>query len=133
MARQENLQARLSGTPASIKAYLIVTASNLIYDRHRRSVTRQASCHEDIEKVTVIDRRPTPEQATVIQQTLSAVHAVLENLDPKCGQAFRMSRFHDMSYQEIAQQLDVSVSMIEKYVAKALLAVRAQIDFEALP
>ena len=30
MARQENLQARLSGTPASIKAYLIVTASNLI-------------------------------------------------------------------------------------------------------
>lgn len=133
VARQENLQARLSGTPASIKAYLIVIASNLIYDRHRRSVSRQSRCHEDIEKVTVVDRRPTPEQDTVIQQTLSAVHAVLADLDPKCSQAFRMSRFDDMSYQEIALKLDVSVSMIEKYVAKALLAVRAHIEFEAQP
>ena len=130
LTRQDDLETRLSYGPAKTKAYLLIIASNLIHDMHRRSATHQKDCHDSSEGVTLIDRLPTPEKAVQTRQTLEAVKAVLDKLDPKCRRAFTMSRFQNMGYQEIAHQMNLSVSMIEKYVAKALIALRTQVDFE---
>ncbi|HEY8051449.1 MAG: RNA polymerase sigma factor [Steroidobacterales bacterium] len=49
---------------------------------------------------------------------------VLAQLPPKCQAAVHMKYRHDLSYEEIAGHLGVSVHMVEKYLAQALAHCR---------
>lgn len=126
LAQQDDIEQKLSFGPAKIRAYLMVIASNLVRDAHRRSVSRKESFHNSMETVALADQRPSPEKATETRQTLAAIDTVMKTLDPKCRKAFTMSRIQNISYKEIAHQMNVSTSMIEKHIAKALVAIRTQ-------
>ncbi len=126
LAQQDDIETKLSFGPAKIRAYLMVIASNLVRDAHRRSVTRKENFHSSAETVMLVDRRPSPEREAETRQTLAAIGTVMKTLDPKCRKAFTMSRIQNISYREIAHQMNVSTSMIEKYIAKALVAIRTQ-------
>lgn len=126
LSQQEDIEAKLSFGSAKIRAYLMVIASNLVRDAHRRSVTRKEVLHTSYETEVLTDRRPTPDKVVETRQTLAAINTVMKDMDPKCRKAFTMSRIHNVSYKEIAHQMNVSTSMIEKYIAKALVAIRKQ-------
>jgi len=127
LAQQKDIETKLSFGSAKIRAYLMVIASNLVRDAHRRSVTRKEIFHTSHETEVLADRRPSPEKAAETRQTLAAIASVMKNMDPKCRKAFTMSRIQNISYKEIAHQMNVSTSMIEKYIAKALVAIRKQV------
>ena len=126
LAQQKDIETKLSFGSAKIRAYLMVIASNLVRDAHRRSVTRKEIFHTSHETEVLADRRPTPEKSAETRQTLAAIETVMKSMDPKCRKAFTMSRIQNISYKEIAHQMNVSTSMIEKYIAKALVAIRKQ-------
>lgn len=126
LSQQEDIEAKLSFGSAKIRAYLMVIASNLVRDAHRRSVTRKEVFHTSYETEVLADRRPAPDKAAETRQTLAAINTVMKDMDPKCRKAFTMSRIQNISYKEIAHQMNVSTSMIEKYIAKALVAIRKQ-------
>ncbi len=44
----------------------------------------------------------------------------IDKLPPKCRAAFILSRFEDMSYKEIAAEMNISVKTVEKHISKAL-------------
>lgn len=44
----------------------------------------------------------------------------IDKLPPKCRMAFVLSRFEDMSYKEIAEEMNISVKTVEKHISKAL-------------
>jgi RNA polymerase sigma-70 factor (ECF subfamily) len=75
---------------------------------------------------------PTPERQLLTEQQLARLTEVIQCLPPKCQQAFVLSRFHDMSYQEIADRLRISVKMVEKHVAHALSICRREVGYERL-
>ena len=54
------------------------------------------------------------------RNTLHIIERALYDLPPKCRQAFYMHRSRGYTYPEIARQLDVSTSMVEKYITQAL-------------
>ena len=54
--------------------------------------------------------------------------AAIENLPEKVRRAFIMNRFQEMSYREIADELGVSVSSVEKYMITALKTLRAAVN-----
>jgi RNA polymerase sigma factor (sigma-70 family) len=56
------------------------------------------------------------------------VRAALEELAPKCREVFVLHRFESLSYPQIAAELDLSVSMIEKYVSQALAHMRQRLS-----
>jgi RNA polymerase sigma factor (sigma-70 family) len=58
------------------------------------------------------------------QDRLKRVNVALAALPPKPRRAFVLSRKQSCSYAEIARQLDVSVSMIEKHISMALGQLR---------
>ena len=126
LAQQDDIENKLSFGPAKIRAYLMVIASNLVRDAHRRSITRKESLHNSAETIALTDRRPSPEKAAETKQTLAKLDAVMKALEPKCRMAFTMSRIQNISYKEIAHQMNVSTSMVEKYIAKALVAIRTE-------
>jgi RNA polymerase sigma factor (sigma-70 family) len=49
------------------------------------------------------------------------IDLMLDGLKPRFKQAFLMSRLEGTSYQLIAKQLNVSLSSVEKYMAKAMM------------
>ena len=46
---------------------------------------------------------------------------MLDGLKPKVRQVFLMSRLDGLTYLAIAEQLAISLSSVEKYMAKAML------------
>jgi RNA polymerase sigma-70 factor (ECF subfamily) len=53
-----------------------------------------------------------------------AVAAALDKLPPQCRKIFELSRFEELKYREIAEQLDLSVKTVEVQMGKALRLLR---------
>ncbi len=55
------------------------------------------------------------------------VHAAIDRLPEQCRLIFRLSRFEDLSYREIAEQLELSPKTIENQIGKALRILREEL------
>ena len=60
------------------------------------------------------------QQAAISRQQLVLLETALAELPPKRRAALVLYRFDNLSHAEIAQQLGISVSMVEKHVRLAL-------------
>ncbi len=56
----------------------------------------------------------------IYEELQSQVNAILSTLPAKCREVFVLSRFKKMKNKEIAEHLNISVSMVEKHIRKAL-------------
>lgn len=66
--------------------------------------------------------------AQIIGSELEArVEAAIAQLPAQCQLIFRMSRFEELRYQEIADQLNLSVKTVENQIGKALKLLRAEL------
>jgi len=61
---------------------------------------------------------------TELQQAISIA---LEGLPPQCRRVFEMSRTEQLSYQEIAIQLNISTNTVENHISKALKLLRIEL------
>ena len=55
------------------------------------------------------------------------IDAALLVLPEQCGKIFRMSRFEDLKYQEIADKLGLSIKTVENQMGKALRILREEL------
>ena len=63
----------------------------------------------------------------------TAIDKALAALPPQCKRVFEMSRIEQLSYSEIATQLDISTNTVENHISKALKLLRIELkDFLAL-
>jgi RNA polymerase sigma-70 factor (ECF subfamily) len=109
------------------KAFLFKVANNVARNaaKHRRRGVEDDAV--DIEDIEVNDEGPSPYRRLKAEQELAIVRAALEELAPKCREVFVLNRFEHLSYPEIAAELDLSVSMVEKYVSQALSHLRKKV------
>lgn len=56
------------------------------------------------------------------------IHAAIDKLPERCRIVFSLSRFEEMSYQEIAQQLEISPKTVENQISKALRLLRKALE-----
>ena len=66
------------------------------------------------------DDSNSPERKNESQQLLDKMTASIKSLPLKCRQAFILYKFKGMAYADIANSLDVSESMVRKYVLRAV-------------
>lgn len=70
---------------------------------------------------------------TVIKNELEEkIKDAIEKLPEQCKIIFRMSRFDELKYNEIAEQLDISPKTVENQIGKALKILRTELA-EYLP
>jgi RNA polymerase sigma-70 factor (ECF subfamily) len=55
------------------------------------------------------------------------VRAAINTLPPKCRTVFQLSRFEELTYQEIADQLGISIKTVENQMGKALRLLRERL------
>lgn len=118
LARQPNV-----ATIRSAQAFVFATATNLLRDGFRRRRTRGAQCSIEAGGVQVLAEGVDPERAAECSQHLRAVREVIGSLKPATRHVFLGHRMRGQSYAELAHELGVSVSMIEKHMICAIAAL----------
>ena len=103
------------------EAFLMRTALNLSIDAHRTRVTRGEEVLLD--EVVLIDATPSADAIVLGRERMARMSVCLGRLNEKTRVIFLAHRVDGMSYHEIAQAHHLSISTVEKHVAKALLQV----------
>ena len=63
---------------------------------------------------------PDADAAITGQQRLAALKARLESLSPKAREAFIRHKFDGLSYQQVADEMGISIGTVGKHIGKAL-------------
>ena len=111
------------------RALLYHTARNLLIDQHRRATLRQ---HEALDALPdtahpAAPRHLQPEQALESRQDWQACVAAIDALPPRCRDAFVLHIFEELPHAQIAARMGISVSMVEKHIARGMLSYQAQL------
>ena len=69
----------------------------------------------------------SPEQIVSSREKLARIMRVVDALPEKCRQAFLLHRHSGLSYTQIAAEMGVSVSSVEKYILEALKHCRQKL------
>jgi len=69
----------------------------------------------------------TPLDKMVTEEMQSRISHLINTLPEQCRKAFMMSRMDDMTYDEIAAQMDISVNTVKYHIKTALQKLRAEI------
>lgn len=102
------------------RALFFTTAKNIVIDHYRRN-KKLALCDET-ELMAPCDFEPEAKLAS--QQQLDLLYTCIDQLPQKTKQAFVLYKFKNLSYQQVAEQMAISVSMVEKHLAVAMVACR---------
>lgn len=121
------LQLDEPGAVSFLRSLLFKIAANLAVDhiRHEQTVRRYAQESGFLDELTL---PPTPERAAHSEQELQLLGRLVDELPPKCRQAFLLHRFQGLDFPEIARRMGLGERMVRTYVVRALLYCRAGLD-----
>jgi len=114
----------------SIAAYLYRAVHNesLNHLKHLK-VKSNHQMHVAYSMKNVVESASKTLQAKELEKK---IHAALNELPEQCRTVFQMSRFEEMKYREIADQLNISIKTVENQMGKALKILRVKLE-EFLP
>jgi RNA polymerase sigma-70 factor (ECF subfamily) len=109
----------------SFKAYLfrMVRNSCLNVIKHEK-VKKQHVAHEMA--VAEVSYNSVAEKVSANELSLKITEA-MKALPEQCRMVFQLSRFEELKYQEIADQLNISIKTVENHMGKALKIMREQL------
>ena len=110
------------------RAWLHRVARNLSIDLYRRQqvVTMEAMPEEEYHAIA--DPLSGPERTFGARQDLQILDAALRELPVQTQQAFRLYRLGGMTINEVAGELDISISHCWKLIQKAYLHLRTRLN-----
>lgn len=113
------------------RAFLFKIAHRVLIDHWRASSQQRQLCDNDIDEIQVQASAPAegePHALLEQQQRLRRLEEALETLSPRRREAFLLHRFDGLSQTEVAERMGISVSMVEKHIAGALLHCKRHVD-----
>lgn len=115
-----------TGPISNPSAYLHRIANNMIIDRARELRARHLREAAYVEQTTTqaaeeaVDDTPSVERALIAQDQLSRMMQAISSLPPAAAAVFRRHRIDGLSHTEIAAELGISRSAVEKSMAVAM-------------
>jgi RNA polymerase sigma-70 factor (ECF subfamily) len=99
------------------KAYLVTIAKGLVSHFYRRKSLEQAYLEQlaKLPESLVI----SPESEFIILQTLEEIDALLNTLPNKVKEVFLMSLIEGKKYQQIADEMRLSLATVKRYMKQA--------------
>jgi len=112
------------------RAYLFTVARNLIIDQARRE---KIVSFVHVVELDLLRSGHDLESQLCARDELRRLQALVDTLPRQCRRAFLLRRVHEKSVVEIADEMGLSVSTVEKHLGKAIrLVMQALAEQEEL-
>ena len=109
----------------SVKPYLYAMVRNACLNvlKHNKIKERHAG-----EELAMADKGHDAVMHTVSSNELEhRIRLAMEELPDQCRVVFKLSRFEELKYSEIAEELNISIKTVENHMGKALRIMREQL------
>jgi len=102
------------------EAFLVRAVANLSVDKYRHDGVIQYA-EKPVEDLDVFDTTPQPDEVCASRERLDKLIAGLNRLSPRSREILMARRYEGLSCPEIAKRYGVTVSAVEKSLARAML------------
>lgn len=109
------------------RALIMRIAANIVIDRVRHNASRHTQQHMSFEDLDLESTEPTPERRALAAGDIALVRQAILDLPGRCREVFLLSRIKGLNYQQIADQLSISVKAVEKHISRALAICRRRV------
>lgn len=116
--KRENLNITIS-----VKAYLKRAAINKSLNFIRDQKIKFDDKEEQLPILT--SNQSTTQEKLEAEDLQKKIDEAIDSLPEKCRLVFTLSRFEEMTYQEIADHLGISIKTVENQISKALRVLRS--------
>ena len=104
------------------ESYLFAIVRNKLLDKIRKQYVREDYVQKILQSSSESDFST---QQTILTNDLNNhIHRVVDVLPEKCREVFQLSRFEQLSVDQIAQKLQISPQTVKNQLSKALQVVR---------
>ena len=109
-----------------VKAYLYKAVYNESLNKLKHEKVKMAYVADYKHKFSTVKVSDSASHIDVkeLEQT---IQKVLDELPPQCNNVFKLSRFENLTYPEIAVKLGISVKTVESHMGKALKSMRTNL------
>ncbi len=114
------IAARQGGEVENLGGYVFQTAASVLADRRRRRIVRHADDQVPFDSERHSGTDFDAGRVAEHRQALQAVAAALMTLPERTRTIFVMRRLEGQNYKDIAVQFAISVSAVEKHMARAM-------------
>ena len=112
----------------SLKSYLYRSVHNSALNRIKHGQVRKMYA-DDFRSNQNVSSAPAS-QKIIHNELHNAISNAIESLPEQCRMVFKLSRFEELKYSEIADHLGISVKTVENHMGKALRLLRENLkDF----
>jgi RNA polymerase sigma-70 factor, ECF subfamily len=110
---------------SSAKSYLFAMVRNACLNAIKHNKVRQKHVVEEM-TISPIGYEAVSEKVES-GELETQIHKAMNALPEQCRLVFKLSRFEELKYSEIADQLQISVKTVENHMGKALKIMREQL------
>lgn len=118
------IRAKVAGKIREVRPYLFVTARNAAVDLARHRQVAATESLGNIEQLSVVEDRPNAAETLAHDQEIEILHEAINALPTRCREVLILRRFHGLSHQAIAQQLNISVNTVDAQLCLAVFRCR---------
>ena len=115
---------------SSVKSYVYRAVHNDCLNKIKHGKVRKI--YADDYKSTVGSSYEDSSKILEAKELAIRINEAIDSLPEQCGNVFRLSRFEQLKYSEIAEELNISVKTVENHMGKALKILRERLK-EFLP
>lgn len=109
----------------SLKSYLYRAVHNYCLNRIKHEQVR--AVHKEYTEYFHPKSHDSVTEVIHASELEDKIENAVSALPEQCQKVFRMSRFEEMKYQEIADMLGISIKTVENQIGKALKVLRIQL------
>lgn len=103
-----------------VRGYLFETAASVLTDRARKRVSHHSDDHIGFDPIIHGNKDFPSDRVLIGEETLTRASRALLELPERVRAVFVLRRLEGLRYQDIAQRLDISLSLAEKQMARAV-------------
>lgn len=116
------------GNLPSARAYVFHTANSVLFDWLRKRRVRHTDAHDELENDHPADADFPPERVLIGRERFAEATAALLELPERTRVIFVLRRVEGLKCKDIARRLNISVSAVEKHMARAMAHLMKRVD-----
>lgn len=109
----------------SVKSYLYQAVHNTCLNRIKHNRVKQT--HSEYYRYTADVAMGSGSDLLIGKELEGQINDAIDSLPSQCQTVFRLSRFENLTYAEISEQLNISVKTVENHMGKALRILREKL------